>query len=270
MMDFAQRPAVTKFLLQFGASKTYDVHSSLFVNHAYSAATGFFIFILPMYTKREESPLVYKPLYDLPQTQSTLRLAKMRSFTDEVAALASEGERAATGSFAVTMDGAAPFLDAFASLFNATLDSGVKDIPGVVMSYNLQPQPQKLLSRAEAMGGNALGLENTGDLLNVMVLSSWEGADDDKAMQSAVRNLVEKGLEEAKRMGVWHPFINVNYAGGFQNPAVGFGAESEELMRMVSKEVDPHGLFQTQVPSLFKLGSSEQNAGDEIRTKDEL
>jgi hypothetical protein len=270
MFDAEQRPAVTKFLLQFGSSENYDVHSSLFVNHAYTAATGYFMLILPTYTKREESPSVYKPLYDLPQTRNTLRLANMRSFTDEIATLASQDERAATGSFTVTMDGVAPFLEVFASLFNATLDNGVKEIPGVALSYNLQPQPQKLLSRAEAMGGNAIGLENTGDLLNVMVMGSWESMDDDLAMQSTVRNLVEKGLKEAKRIGVWHPFINMNYAGVFQNPTAGYGSGSEELMGMVSKEVDPNGLFQTQLSSGFKLSSYERTTKDKTSIKDEL
>jgi hypothetical protein len=270
MLDDAQRSAVTKFLLEFGSSKNYDVHSSLFVNNAYTAATGSFMFVLPTYTKREESPSVYKPLYDLPRTGTTLRLAKMRSFTDEIATLASQGERAATGSFTVTMDGVAPFLEAFASLFNATLDSGVKDIPGVALSYNLQPQPQKLLSRAEAMGGNGLGMENAGNLLNVMVLGSWESTEDDHALQSTVRNMIEKGLEEAKRIGVWYPFVNMNYAGVFQNPAGGYGSGSEELMRMVSKEVDPNRLFQTQVSSAFKLSSYEQNTEDNMSIKDEL
>jgi hypothetical protein len=228
------------------------------------------MFALPMYTKREDSPSVYKPLYDLPRTRTTLRLAKMRSFTDEIAAIASQGERAATGSFTVTMDSVAPFLEAFAWLFNETLESGVKDISGVALSYNLQPQPQKLLSRAKAMGGNALGLENAGDLLNVMVMGSWESADDDHAVRSAVRNLVVKGEGEAKQRGVWHPFVNMNYAGLFQNPITGYGSESEELMRMVSKEVDPSRLFQTQVWSAFKLSLYERNTEDRTSMRDEL
>jgi hypothetical protein len=223
-----------------------------------------------MYTKREESPSVYKPLYDLPRTRTTLRLAKMRSFTDEIAAIATQGERAATGSFTVAMDGVAPFLEAFASLFNATLDSGVKDIPGVALSYNLQPQPQKLLSRAEAMGGNVLGLESAANLLNVMVMASWESKDNDHAMQRIVRNMTERGSEEAKRIGVWHPFINMNYAGVFQNPTVGYGSGSEELMRMISKEVDPNGLFQSQVSSGFKLSPFERNTKDKTSARDEL
>jgi hypothetical protein len=194
----------------------------------------------------------------------------MRSFTDEIGTLASNGDRAATGSFTVTMDGVAQFLDAFALLFDATLDSGVKNIPGVALSYNLQTQPQKLLSRAIAMGGNALGVEKAGNLLNVMVMGGWEGADEDDAMQSIVRSLVKKGLEEAKRMGVWYPYVNMNYAGVFQNPVVGYGAESGDLMRMVSKEVDPDKLFLTQVPSAFKLDLCERNTEDKIPERDEL
>ena len=89
-------------------------------------------------------------------------------------------------------------------------------------------------------------------------------------MQSTVRDLIEKGTEEAKRKGVWHPFVNMNYAGLFQNPAVGYGSGSEELMSMVSEEVDPNRLFQTQVPSTFKLSSYERNTEDKGCVKDEL
>jgi hypothetical protein len=41
-----------------------------------------------------------------------------------------------------------------------------------------------------------------------LVMGLWE-AYNDNAMHSTTRSLLEKGLDEAKRMIVWPPFVNM-------------------------------------------------------------
>lgn len=78
-----------------------------------------------------------------------------------------------------------------------------------------QPQPRTILSKPTANGnsGNPLGLDDSDDdLMNAFTLALWQNEKDNQLVGSAVRELVEQGVAEAKKMGVWHRYVYMNYA----------------------------------------------------------
>ena len=70
------------------------------------------------------------------------------------------------------------------------------------------------------------------------------------AAAKAFTRAVEEG---AKKRGLWDRWVYLNYAAGGQDVMGGYGSESLERLRKMSREVDPGGLFQRGVPGGFKL-----------------
>ncbi len=57
----------------------------------------------------------------------------------------------------------------------------------------------------------------------------------------------------AEAKGLLLKFQYLNYAAAYQTPLEPYGEENLMFMRGVSREYDPKGVFQKQVPGGFKL-----------------
>lgn len=64
---------------------------------------------------------------------------------------------------------------------------------------------------------------------------------------------MDKLCTRAKELGVFHPYIYMNYAWKDQRVVDGYGQEMKKFLQDVSKKYDPDGLFQKAVPGGFKL-----------------
>ena len=67
---------------------------------------------------------------------------------------------------------------------------------------------------------------------------------------------------EAKKQGVYHDFIYLNYAGPYQSVIPSYGKEKLEILKSVSKKYDPTAVFQKLQPGGFKL--EDAPFGEEI------
>ena len=72
-------------------------------------------------------------------------------------------------------------------------------------------------------------------------------------MESTARKFIVDLESAAKGLGVYHPFLYLNYAGEWQDPVASYGTESVERLKAISRERDPGGFFQVNVPGGFKL-----------------
>lgn len=84
---------------------------------------------------------------------------------------------------------------------------------------------------------------------------------------------ISKLEEFAKSVGADNPWIYLDYAYKTQDPLKGYGEESLQKLRDVSKKYDPEGVFQTMVPGGFKVskaGKQEQKRGLKKMKKREL
>jgi FAD/FMN-containing dehydrogenase len=254
------KDAVFEFLSNLTVSETYDPYVALIVSIGW--VTG----ILPViahnvvYTNGEVSwpPAAYAPLEEMPKVASTIRKAKLASFTDEAANTASvtSSRNNLLHSLTVVNDPVigAHFLEQVYALSDATAQELLL-VTGMIFSLSLQPMPYVLYSKSADTGGNVLGLDRfEDDLINLLYTLSWQLPTDNAIVDAAMQKLENSIVELAKSNGIFNEFVYLNYGAHWQNPIQGYGDENVEFLRSVSTKYDPDGLFQKGVPGGFKLG----------------
>ena len=139
------------------------------------------------------------------------------------------------------------------TIFSSSLND-IANVPGLILSLSFQPVPQTIISKASQNGGNSLGLDaSDGDLVNALLTIQWGLAEDDDRVNRAAKSFIEQGMAASKAAGTLNPYLYLNYAGDFQKPIAGYGAQVVQNLKAVSDKYDPGKLFQNQVPGGFKL-----------------
>jgi hypothetical protein len=144
-----------------------------------------------------------------------------------------------------------PILKAVYSRWDSSLEV-VRDIPGIVWSISLEPLPPAIYARNHSK--NAMGLSDaTGALVVTLLSATWEDDADDAKVEKAARELFDNIDSDARNLDVYEPFVYLNYAAPWQNPLASYKSKSVERLQRVSQDVDPKGLFRSNVPGGFKL-----------------
>lgn len=215
---------------------------------------GWFIQHVQSYTKHIENPPVFEKLSALPSLQKTNRLRTVKDLSDEIGATIPSGQRCVTATF--TFKNSPQFMEVLADMANKTISSISGSVEGLLFGLTYQPLPRTILSKSTANGnsGNSLGLDDSEeDLVNAFVLALWQNEKDTQVVSSAVKEFVEQGVAETKKMDVWHCYIHLNYAGEWQDVMGGYGEDNVKAMIEVSRKYDPDQVFQVAVPGGFKL-----------------
>lgn len=105
---------------------------------------------------------------------------------------------------------------------------------------------QNIVDAMVRNGGNALGLCGKGPLLVYLMEPYWMNAADSPRVWEALSRTAMKTHAEAKRLGVYHEYVYLNYANPFQDVYASYGSEAKEFMASTSKKYDPDGVFQWQ------------------------
>lgn len=227
----------------------YDPFASFIISYTWRPNMGWISASTLAYTKAEEHPPVYAELESLPITFSTTRIASLSTFTKELDATTPAGHRETFVT--LTFKNSAVIFSKFFNLCDDVVASFPED-DGFMFSVSYQPLPQTITS--QGAGKNSLGLSAAdGDLINVLVGIKWENAENDAAIETIVKELFTKGTLAAQALGLYHEYKYLNYSAAWQDPISGYGAETKQTLRSVSKKYDPKGLFQKQVPGGFKL-----------------
>jgi hypothetical protein len=82
----------------------------------------------------------------------------------------------------------------------------------------------------------------------------WKDAAYDKDVYVMSQTWQNSVQDYTNKIGAGSPFEFVNYAAPFQDPMSGYGSNSLEFMRGVSRKYDSGSVFQQLVPGGFKLG----------------
>lgn len=117
----------------------------------------------------------------------------------------------------------------------------------------------------ERNGGNSLGLAETGPFLMMLMQPWWADSSDTPEIMKALRNTATRVQAEARRLGVEHDYVYLNYSGRFQDPFTGYGPEMKEELRTTARKYDPNAVFQRLRRSGFHLGGPFSRLGTDER-----
>ncbi|KAK0747388.1 hypothetical protein B0T21DRAFT_417872 [Apiosordaria backusii] len=238
-------------LAEFNNPSNYDEAASLITTFGYSGSANLLVTVNNMeYTKPVEDPRVFRPLLNLPVLTSTQRIASLTNLTAETAAHNAIGARRATAT--VTVESTVEAINATVQAWNASLPS-VQDIPGIVWSVVMDPIPPVLYARFADHNALGLGNRHGKPLVVVELVMTWSNAEDDEAVDTAAKALVETIQDRVGKLGALDPFLYINYAAPWQQPIASYGEKSVARLREVQRKYDPYGVFTNMVPGGFKL-----------------
>ncbi|ORY10736.1 hypothetical protein BCR34DRAFT_340204 [Clohesyomyces aquaticus] len=254
------KEAYFDFLKNFTRSETYDPYAALISNFVWVFGIPSFLIHDVVYTNGSTSwpPRAFAPLDALPKLSTTMRKAKLSSFTDEIAGSSSvtngQNNLFVTATFVNDVDQSPEYMAEIYELADATAQSLIS-VVGLVITMTFQPLPHVIYSKSTSTGGNVLGLDRfTDDLINVLFVVSWQLPTDNPRVEQGLKALVESINDRAKERGMFNEFVYLNYAAEWQDPIQGYGEENVRFLKSVSRRFDPNGLFQKGVPGGFKLG----------------
>lgn len=257
--DISTREQQFQYFETFAMSKNYDPYATIINSYSFTKASSWIIASDYEYTKPQAYPPVFKQFTDLPQTFNTMRISNLTDFTIEIDARNPAGSRETfvTATYKNNAAMQAKFFD----LANATVQS-IQNVQTLTFSLSFQPEPEPVLvPLSNAQGGNSLGLTaSDGDLVNVLLTIQWSQPSDDAAIKAAAQSLFSQAETFSKANGFYNPYLYLNYAAEWQDPLAGYGQDSLNFLKQVSRRYDPRQLFQKQVPGGFKLDNAGKGA----------
>jgi hypothetical protein len=251
----ATRTQFWAYFEKFTSSST-DVHAAWIHTHTFVNVLG----ILKLwavtsnveYTLPVNNPPVFQPI--LTSKLTTLANTSITSLTSLTQGLTSLNPAGSRQLFAtMTFKNNAAFMETFYQLGKKAV-APIQSTSGLKWSLSYQSLPFDVYSKANATGGNSLGLQNeTADLVLVLLTATWNKASSDAAVYKAAQDLFATAKIQAQVAGVASNFTYLNYAAQFQDPINDYGRESVTHLKAVSQKYDSTGVFQRLVPGGFKL-----------------
>ncbi|KAL4974751.1 hypothetical protein BDW66DRAFT_81006 [Aspergillus desertorum] len=233
----------------FNAGEGYDEYASLITSFGYAGGRGGGVVNGIVYTKEEEYPEVFAKFFEMSSAYSTMRVAKMHDISTEQGSFQPNGNRQL--NVVITHGSSANMLNATYLRWKSSLPA-IEDVRGIVWSISLEPLPPAIYARAPTK--NALGLsETTGPQVVTLLSVSWEDEADDERVQDTARALFESIKDDARRLNSYEPFLYLNYAADWQDPIASYGEKSIEMLKRVSRNVDPEGVLRGCLPGGFKI-----------------
>jgi FAD binding domain len=239
-----------QYFQDFAKSSTYDPYSALIMSYSWTPSGGWINANNFEYTKPVANPPAFAEFNSLNSTFSTMRIDNLTSFAQELEGSNPAGQRELFVT--MTFQNSAKMLSTFFNLSDAAVSSLPSD-PQLQFSISFQPVPQEIISKGA--GTNSLGLDSSdGDLTNVLLTVQWQNAANDNTIYATAQRLFSQATASAQSLGVYNPYLYLNYAASWQNPIASYGAASVSSLQAASKKYDPNGVFQKVVPGGFKLG----------------
>ena len=234
----------------------YDVDASFLTGWVYASQQGLSATLNQLiYTRpvENETPAFYKPILDLPAITN----ASATTVVGTMSTLAQNSVQLQQPQAARYMTATTTFVPTEAMIratydaFNASL-ALLQNVTGLMWAVNLEPIPPQIYSRGAT--DNSLGLAgHSGSLVVCLVSPSWSDAVQDEQVYKAARSLMADVERRAKKLGVYDPYIYLNYAAPWQDVIQSYGDESVEKLKRVRKTVDSGEVFTQKVPGGFKI-----------------
>ncbi|KAE9378505.1 FAD-binding domain-containing protein [Stipitochalara longipes BDJ] len=229
-----------------------DPYAHMLVAFVYAADVNLYLGCsVTHYTKETGGPVVFEKFSSLPKVYSSLRNTTLRDSALEDAKFNKPGSRNLwlTSTFRINSTLISHLYDIFLSEV-----SHIHSIKGGAVGLNFQPITLEIVRHFGKNGGNPLGLhEEDKPLMIVGYVLQWQRAEDDAVMHQVGHSILDRSVEEAKKMGLWHPYIYQNYAGAGQDVFGGYGVQNRQRLLEIQKRYDADGVFNRLLPGGFKL-----------------
>lgn len=181
----------------------------------------------------------------------SLRTGTHIDFCNELSNFTADGVRSFYATLTIKPD--VSLMSQFHKIWLETLEP-LKSADGLTFSLGYFPLTKSLLENSKLAGGNSMDLDPaSGPLFIVLINPTWNSADDDSRIRTAVEKLLGKFKQISSERKLLHRYIFTNYAYQNEELFAGYGEESVKRMREVGREYDPKGIFQKAVPGGFKL-----------------
>ncbi|KAI0895158.1 putative oxidoreductase [Annulohypoxylon nitens] len=243
-------------------TENYDENASFLTGWAFASKQGLSVTLNQLvYTRpvENETPAFYKPILDLPaisNASATTVVANMSTIAQNSVAL-QRPQAARYMTATTTFVPTEAMIRATYDAFNASL-SLLQDVTGIMWAVNLEPLPPHIYTRGGA-DTNALGLTGRkGSLVVCLVSPSWSDAAHDEQVYSAARSLMTDIEGRAKKLGVYDPYIYLDYAAPWQDVIKGYGEDSVKRLQELRKKVDPNLVFTRNVKGGFKIPEEDE------------
>ncbi|KAN0094203.1 FAD-binding domain containing protein [Hyaloscypha variabilis] len=208
-----------------------------------------------IHTKPTINPPVFSAFRKLPHVYSSNRLANFSAFHKELNDWNEGGFRQIWG--ALTIKPSFPLMQELLSIFLEESNS-IKHIKDIIPSTVFQAITADEISHMSSNGGNCLGLLPSDAPLIISSFtigySGTPGGREDEVVSAVGRRVRERWERVAKEMGLWHPYVYINYADVEQDVFAGYGEENREKLRQIQRKWDPEGVFGERLqPGGFKV-----------------
>jgi len=192
-------------------------------------------------------PAILKEYLSLPAVQASTLNRTLASDTDMLSNQMPPGHRYSfwAGTFKLNRD--------FMAWMQALHQKTVGPLPDQG-SLTFQAFAVPALNQMSKKGGNALGLDpKDGPLMHCLLYMVWDDASKDDQFNKAALEFMNAAKVEAKKRGVYHRYIYMNYAGPYQNVVPSYGETNLAKLKKVAKKYDPSAVFQKLQPGGYKL-----------------
>ncbi|EME88487.1 uncharacterized protein MYCFIDRAFT_3272, partial [Pseudocercospora fijiensis CIRAD86] len=204
------------------------------------------------FPKDNSTPAFLKPLQDAaPSTGNDLGVQYLSEFLERFEDDDATRPRQVLSNLSFRHD-MSDFMQQLIQIFESTTRPLFQRMEHMSLALIFQPIHPVFTSK----GDNVLGFGRHGKetpLVNLCIQTGWAGAEFDELVVGTIREAIEKGNALAKEYGVDSEWLYLNYSEEWQDPISGYGEEEVRFLRKVSREYDPEGVFQRQVPGGFKL-----------------
>ncbi|GAW01067.1 ATP-dependent DNA helicase [Lentinula edodes] len=222
-------------------------------------AKDYIIWTLQTYLKPEAYPALWSGFESLTPLVDMMGIKNLTDITEEFQE-ADPGKHGRSRWLTMTYKANAQFhLDLYAR--GVELFEPYHGHAGVHWAVSVQPVPARLASAGIENGGNPTCLkESEGNLWVMLITTDWLDPSDDHIMNTSAEALLRWAEDEAKRRGLFSPFIYMNYASGSEAVMVR-STDGQTLKKMiqVKKMYDPQGDLDKLWHGGFKLPQTEEH-----------
>jgi hypothetical protein len=243
-----QRDALMRAFYSYQKVGQLDTNSAVL---SYMGISNDTMYVNLAYLDGVDRPNAFQPFYDIPRIADTTVLHP--SFSDLIKSGLPLGvPRWAQGEVTLLLDEQL-YVDVAAICQN--ISDGTSGIQGWSMVLMPQPIAKSMVEESWKRGSNAMAKNLKAEAQMWFSINiGWMLADDDIKVAATMNRALKAIADLAKSRGLYHQFIFANDASETQGPLQSYGTNTFRMMKRISRDVDPNGFFQNNVPGGYKLG----------------